>query len=87
MRQRLNRVENDSMGTNGEGEEEMKRRRTHVCVPFWHNLTDVVFWAAAPDRGQSPVEWGDFPSVCPFVYLYMRLRGKGTADHMLPLAL
>ena len=71
VRQRLNRVENDSMGTNGEGEEEMKRRRTHVCVPFWHNL--------------SPVEWGDFPSVCPFVYLYMRLSGKGTADHMLPL--
>ena len=79
MRQRLNRVENDSMGTNGEGEEEMKRRRTHVCVPFWHNLTDVVFWAAARDRGQKSCRMGRFSvrlSVCLSVHAS---EGKGTA--------
>ena len=28
---------------------------------------------SGPDRGQSPVEWGDFPSICPSVFLSVRL--------------
>ena len=27
----------------------------------------VPFLGSGPDRGRSPVEWGDFPSVCPSV--------------------
>ena len=33
------------------------------------------FLGSGPDRGQSPVEWGDFSvrlSVCPFVHLSVR---------------
>ena len=28
--------------------------------------------ASGPNRGQSPVEWGDFSSVCPFVCPFVR---------------
>ena len=28
---------------------------------------------SSPDRGQSPVEWRDFPFVCLFVGLFVRL--------------
>ena len=28
---------------------------------------------SGPNRGQSPVEWGDFPYVCPYVRPYVRL--------------
>ena len=30
------------------------------------------FLGSGPDRGRSPVEWGDFLSVCPFVRPYVR---------------
>ena len=28
---------------------------------------------SGPNRGQSPVEWGDFPSICPPVPSFMSL--------------
>ena len=31
------------------------------------NLSFTSFLGSGPNRGQSPVEWGDFPFVCPSV--------------------
>ena len=34
-----------------------------------HNFSPMVIWflGSGPDRGRSPVKWGDFPYVCPYV--------------------
>ena len=32
------------------------------------SMNGPLFLGSGPDRGQSPVEWGDFPSVRPYVH-------------------
>ena len=42
-------------------------------VPFLAILAMLSFLGSGPDRGRSPVEWGDFPSVCLYVCSSVRL--------------
>ena len=39
---------------------------------------------SGPDRGQSPVEWGDFPSVRPFVHPYVPPLGHPASPDAQP---
>ena len=45
---------------------------TLLLSMFELTLLIHVFLGSGPDRGQSPVEWGDFPSVSPFVRPFVR---------------
>ena len=50
--------------------------------------TWISFLGSSPDRGRSPVEWGDFPSFRPSVHTNWETlvkQGKVTADHLMPL--
>ena len=41
-------------------------------------IIDDSFLGSGPDRGRSPVEWGDFPSVRPFVRPYVPPSGPAS---------
>ena len=45
------------------------------------------FLGSGPDRGQSPVEWGEIPSVCtskhPYICMSVRCPTKGSEGHLM----
>ena len=53
----------------------------HVCACIYTH----AFLSSGPDRGQSPIDWGDFPFVRPFVCLSVHppLRAKEPARQTL----
>ena len=51
--------------------------RNHLSHMF---CSESSFLGSGPGRGQSPVEWGDFPSVHPYVHpsVHLLLGGPET---------
>ena len=54
----------------GLGQEKKTRRSKDFVKTFFSS-----FLGSGPDRGRSPVEWGDFPSVRSFVRTYVPPSG------------